>query len=43
MREKGLVVSDSTVLIALSSLGILEILKWISAELYDAVLKEAEE
>ena len=42
MREKGLVVSDSTVLIALSSLGILEILKnlYESIIISEAVYKE---
>ncbi|MDI7261250.1 MAG: DUF3368 domain-containing protein [Thermodesulfobacteriota bacterium] len=42
MREKGLVVSDSTVLIALSSLGILEILKHLYERIIisEAVYKE---
>lgn len=42
MREKGLVVSDSTVLIALSSLGILEILKHLYGRIIisEAVYKE---
>ena len=42
MREKGLVVSDSTVLIALSSLGVLEILKNLYGRIIipEAVYKE---
>ena len=42
MREKGLVVSDSTVLIALSSLGVLEILKNLYGSIIipEAVYKE---
>lgn len=42
MREKGLVVSDSTVLIALSSLGVLEILKRLYERIIipEAVYKE---
>jgi hypothetical protein len=42
MREKGLVVSDNTVLIALSSLGILEILKHLYKRIIisEAVYKE---